>query len=755
MRGTFKDPLVLACCVGAGAIVAGFWLIRGASAPAWGAFLLAWVAGALAYRFHVRGRTAVADAQLQHRRASEIALATVEALARAIEARARSSRTDIRREQAYAVEMAKAFGMPAQEVEGVRMAALLHDVGKLGVPDHILTKKGPLTPEETGKVRVHSQLGADIIADVPFPYPVASLVLCHHERWDGSGYPAGISGSDIPLGARILSVVDHFVSLISDRPFRKAVSRAHAIEALWREAGDALDPVLVARFVELLPSLEAAFATGARPGMRLHATGATGEHPRHAGVSASGASVFDEIALAHKEIYALYEVAQGLGNSLGVADSMGVITEKLRELVPFASCALFLHDTIGGVARCRYAIGTGAKQLRQMELRVGSGLIGRVIVTRECRVNEDPGDDFLSIGVPADGQVLKSALVCPLIVAERVIGALAMYHTEPEFFTEDHHRLAMRVSAQASAVLHNSVLFERTHEEAVTDQLTGLPNNRFLILHLTRELARARRLASSVAVLLLDLTTSRTSTTTTGIRPVTARCAKWRRSCAAPSVRTTSSPDAAATSSSCCCRTAASRTPRPNASNFSRRSTRCRLSCAARSGCDWPPASARPCFRGMATRTRRCWPWRISRCTGTRASASASPRPHPASQPRATPSPSLTWTCGGRRRECCSGILPPVCSRHRQGHTVVGAGPARPGHVEVSIQGRSGRDTRPLLCRGQGLFDCLLPGPGATKTRNRVSHRDETGRALRPAAGGTHGWQRRLTHRPIRHIRAA
>jgi diguanylate cyclase (GGDEF)-like protein len=505
MRGTFKDPLVLACCVGAGAIVAGFWLIRGASAPAWGAFLLAWVAGALAYRFHVRGRTAVADAQLQHRRASEIALATVEALARAIEARARSSRTDIRREQAYAVEMAKAFGMPAQEVEGVRMAALLHDVGKLGVPDHILTKKGPLTPEETGKVRVHSQLGADIIADVPFPYPVASLVLCHHERWDGSGYPAGISGSDIPLGARILSVVDHFVSLISDRPFRKAVSRAHAIEALWREAGDALDPVLVARFVELLPSLEAAFATGARPGMRLHATGATGEHPRHAGVSASGASVFDEIALAHKEIYALYEVAQGLGNSLGVADSMGVITEKLRELVPFASCALFLHDTIGGVARCRYAIGTGAKQLRQMELRVGSGLIGRVIVTRECRVNEDPGDDFLSIGVPADGQVLKSALVCPLIVAERVIGALAMYHTEPEFFTEDHHRLAMRVSAQASAVLHNSVLFERTHEEAVTDQLTGLPNNRFLILHLTRELARARRLASSVAVLLLDL----------------------------------------------------------------------------------------------------------------------------------------------------------------------------------------------------------------------------------------------------------
>jgi diguanylate cyclase (GGDEF)-like protein len=508
MRRTFTERLLLAGPIGAGVVAAGFWLGRGTSVPAWVAFLVATAAAGaalLACHLHARGRTALADAQRQHHRASDISLATIEALARAIEARARSSRTDIRREQAYAVEMAKAFGVPAEEVEGVRMAALLHDVGKLGVPDHILTKKGPLTPEEVGKVRIHSQLGANIIADVLFPYPVASLVLCHHERWDGSGYPAGLSGSTIPLGARILSVVDHFVSLTSDRPFRKALSRAEAIEALWREAGRALDPVLVARFVELLPSLEVAFETGATPGLFLRGTGAADEHPYYAGTSETQASVFDEIALAQKEVYALYEVAQGLGSSLGVADSMSVIAEKLRDLVPFASCALFLHDTTRRIARCRYAIGTGARQLRQMELRVGTGLVGRAIATRECRLNEDPGDDFLSIGVPADGQILKAALVCPLIIAERVIGALVMYHTEPGFFNDDHHRIALRVTAQASAVIHNSVLFETTHEEAVTDQLTGLPNNRFLILHLTRELARARRLASSVAVLLLDL----------------------------------------------------------------------------------------------------------------------------------------------------------------------------------------------------------------------------------------------------------
>lgn len=476
--------------------------------PAWVAVVLACVAaGALgvAYRVQRKLRRDLADTASLQSKVTETWMATVEALARAIEARARSSRTDIRREQAYAVAMAKAFGMPAGEIEGVRMAALLHDVGKLGVPDHILTKKGPLTAEEVRKVRVHSRLGADIIAHVPFPYPVASLVLCHHERWDGSGYPTGLSGNDIPIGARILSVIDHFVSRISDRPFRKAMSRAEAIEALWREAGAALDPVVVGCFVELLPSLEADFAASASARPRSGAPGLTRGLPHRAGRTTSETSVFEDIAVAQKEIYALYDVAQSLGTSLGVAEAMGVIAAKLGDLVPFASCALFLCDAVDRVARCRFAIGTGGTHLRRMELELGHGVVGRAIASRTCLVNEDPRDDFLSIGLAAEGQILKSVLVCPLIVADRVTGALALYHTEPRFFTEDNQRLALLVTAQAAGVLHNSVLFERTHEEAITDQLTGLPNTRFLVLHLTRELARARRLATSTTVLLLDL----------------------------------------------------------------------------------------------------------------------------------------------------------------------------------------------------------------------------------------------------------
>src|SRR5499426_3171976 len=163
----------------------------------------------------------------------------------------------IRRVQLYAAELAKAAGLSEAEIQGVKTAALLHDIGKLAVPEHILSKPGPLTQEEFQKIRIHPQVGAEIIAAVPFPYPVAPLILSHHERWDGKGYPQGLSGADIPMGARILSVVDYFDAVTTERPYHKALSHESAIGLLKHEAGRALDPTLVEMFVTLLPSLVA------------------------------------------------------------------------------------------------------------------------------------------------------------------------------------------------------------------------------------------------------------------------------------------------------------------------------------------------------------------------------------------------------------------------------------------------------------------------------------------------------------------
>src|SRR5688572_9325574 len=184
-------------------------------------------------------------------------MAAIEALALAIDAKDQTSHAHIRRVQLYAGHLAAEMGLPELEVQGVRTAALLHDIGKLAVPEHILSKPGPLTPEEFQKIRAHPKIGAEIIARVPFPYPVAPLILCHHERWDGKGYPAGLHGRQIPLGARVLSVVDYFDALTTDRPYHRAMAREAAVELLKQEAGRALDPEIVDRFLARLPDLEA------------------------------------------------------------------------------------------------------------------------------------------------------------------------------------------------------------------------------------------------------------------------------------------------------------------------------------------------------------------------------------------------------------------------------------------------------------------------------------------------------------------
>ena len=490
--------------------LAGLWFLPPGVPAIWlvtPVLIVAAAALVLAHRARRQCVEALVEQERQHQQASQLRMATVEALALAIDARDRSSRSQIRRELACAGALAEAFGMSPAEVDGVRTAALLHDIGKLAVPDHILIKPGPLTPEETGKVRVHSQVGADILANVPFPSPVASLVLCHHERWDGTGYPAGLKGDEIPLGARILSVVDQFDALTSDRPFHEALPSDEAMAVLWREAGRALDPAVVARFAQLLPSLQLARAgeSEALPDRSASPAASAGQAAAQPSSSHIRPSVLDKIALAHQEIHALYDVAQALGTSLGVADAMTVIASKLGNLVPFSSCALFLHDTTQGLARCRFATGPDMPALRPLVVRVGSGVIGATIARREIIVNGDPSADLALAGSPAVDPSLKSVLAFPLIVGDAVVGALALYHGSAGHFTDEHRRLVTRILHQAATVIANSVAFEQTQEESVTDPLTNLPNTRYLFLHLKGELARSSRQGSPVSLLLFDL----------------------------------------------------------------------------------------------------------------------------------------------------------------------------------------------------------------------------------------------------------
>ena len=490
--------------VGAGAAAVAAWFVNMS-----GQWLAPLAAAPLYLTYHTYkvylGR--IEDEQRHVRELGNLHLATIEALALAIDAKDQTSQTHIRRVQLYAAAVARALGMSENDIQGVKTAALLHDIGKLAVPEHILSKPGPLTAEEFQKIRAHPKVGADIVSSVPFPYPVAPLILSHHERWDGKGYPAGLKGEDIPLGARILSVVDYFDALMAERPYHKAMTFTAAIELLKQEAGRALDPDVVAVFVDLLPGLQREAIALEQTVARRHVS----EDAPQPGRPATGLTpepskknVFEDIALAHREIYALYEIAQAMGTSLGVSDTMALISAKLSNLVPFSCAALFLYDEHNDMLRCRFATGTDAELIQQVAVRSGEGLTGWIARNRRPLVNARPNADLEASGLEKT-TALQSALVCPLMFQERFIGTLSVYSTEPGFYRDDHRRLLDRISEQAAAVINNSIVFEQTQEDSLTDPLTGLPNTRFLFMHLTRELARAERLEAEVTLMVMEL----------------------------------------------------------------------------------------------------------------------------------------------------------------------------------------------------------------------------------------------------------
>src|SRR5215471_14919585 len=384
--------------VGASAAAAAAWVIQR------GGY---WTAGLTSMPVYLLYRTykvylgRVHDEQRHVKEVSDIHLATIEALALAIDAKDQTAQSHIRRVQVYAAGLARALGMSDNEIRGVKTAALLHDIGKLAVPEHILSKPGPLTQEEFQKIRIHPQVGAEIISGVPFPYPVAPLILSHHERWDGKGYPTGLKGEEIPIGARILAVVDYFDALMSERPYHKPMSLEAALGLLRQEAGKALDPQVVSKFIELLPVLQQE-ALQLDQNMRR----APEEETAPKGGPATGLApeltkknVFEDIALAHREIYALYEIAQAMGTSLGVSDTMALISAKLTNLVPFGCAALFLFDEETETLRCRFATGTDADVIQQIAVHSGEGLTGWVARNRRPLVNARPSADLEAAGL--------------------------------------------------------------------------------------------------------------------------------------------------------------------------------------------------------------------------------------------------------------------------------------------------------------------------------------------------------------------
>src|SRR6267142_3524464 len=437
---------------------------------------------------------------------SRIHFATAEALATAIDAKDQTTHCHVRRLQIYAVGLGEVLGLSKTEIAALTAGALLHDVGKLAVPAHIINKPGRLTSAEFEKMKIHTTVGAQILSRVEFPYPVTPIVGHHHEQWDGLGYPDGLKGEQIPITARIISVVDCFDSVREDRPFRRGMMRDEAIALLLRGSGTHFDPNVVGLFIKYLPRFEEQISAVGLPQQlppnelreRLALNEVDLAQTRERGCYMA----YDQIKSAHQEVYALYEIARTFGSSLDVRNTLEVLVDKVGHVVPFDTCVVYLYDELKGYATATHVAGKNAKILAARHIAPGEGVTGFALANRSPVNQLHPSLDFAGVEIEQD---YRSMAALPLFKDDMLLGALSVYSTELEQYSDDHMRLLETVTRLASDALANAMHHAEAESNALTDPLTGLPNARYIALRFDEEASRARRNSRPFQVVMLDL----------------------------------------------------------------------------------------------------------------------------------------------------------------------------------------------------------------------------------------------------------
>ncbi len=445
---------------------------------------------------------------------ADLHLRTIEALALAIEAKDQTTHEHLQRVRVYAIEVAKELGMKGNDLEALHAAALLHDIGKLAVPEHIISKPGRLTPEEFEKMKIHTVVGAEILERVRFPYPVVPIVRAHHEKWDGSGYPYGLKAEEIPMGARILSAVDYLDALASDRQYRRGVPLDEVMKRLTEESGKSFDPKVVDvlqkryRQLERLAMAQSSHDSGLGLPSNLKiergiAPAAGFEKAAVVDLPGREATFLASIAAARQEAQALFELSQDLGASLSLGETLSVFSVKLKPMVPYDSIAIYvLRDSM---LVPEYVNGDNYRLFSSLRIPVGQGLSGWVAQNKKPIVNGNPSVEPGYLNDPAKFSTLRSVLAVPLEGVSGITGVLALYRSDRDAFTSDHLRILLAVSGKMALAIENALKYEQAESSATTDYLTGLPNARSLFLQLDRELARCKRDNLPLAVMVCDM----------------------------------------------------------------------------------------------------------------------------------------------------------------------------------------------------------------------------------------------------------
>jgi putative nucleotidyltransferase with HDIG domain len=395
---------------------------------------------------------------------SSLHLRTIEALALAIEAKDETTGEHLHRVRVYAMELAKELGLTDDETEALRAASVLHDIGKLAVPEHIISKPGRLTPEEFEKMKIHPIVGGEILEQVRFPYPVVPIVRAHHEKWDGSGYPNGLAGEDIPIGARILAAVDCLDALASDRQYRKALPLHEAMAKVVADAGKSFDPKVVSilgrRYIELEKmaneqplqapvklSTDIKVERGLAPAAGFAESG--GPKSTVSGQSADSGMRLSAARQQGQEILGLNADA-----SLRIEDILALLAVRLNHLVPYDSLAVYCPKN--GTLSAEFVSGENFRLFCSLRIPEGEGLSGWVAQNHKAILNGNPSVEPGYMNDPSKFSTLRSALAVPLEGNTGVAAVLALYRAGQDAFTADDLLVVEAIGAGLGIAVENA-----------------------------------------------------------------------------------------------------------------------------------------------------------------------------------------------------------------------------------------------------------------------------------------------------------
>ena len=406
----------------------------------------------LVYLVHRSNHTHIAQIEQINKHMSEmngLHLRTIEALACAIDAKDHTTHDHLQRVQLYALEIGKDLGLSELELDALRAAATLHDIGKLAVPESIISKPGKLTRAEFEKMKIHPVVGAEILERVNFPYPVAPIVRAHHERWDGNGYPYGLKGAEIPIGARILSAVDCLDALASDRQYRRALPLDEAMARVASEAGTAFDPGVVEMLQRRYRELEArakTLSSEPKAALSVDIKISRGSAPA-AGFEAEAPHKPANVTSIHPVVRARAARANEITGGMMGREALAVAALRLQALVGYDAITFYSCDD--GSIRLEFVTGEDTRALSSLDVTQGEGLIGWVAEAAKPILNGNPS---VELGYPSDGR-LNSALALPLEDEGQLAGVVALYRMEKDAFAAAELVDLLRVCPSLAAIL--------------------------------------------------------------------------------------------------------------------------------------------------------------------------------------------------------------------------------------------------------------------------------------------------------------